>query len=149
MWKELLIKGLVIQFAYIIYIEIFAWIHAKRILAGFDPLRLGKAGNIWAKFMVSCATAWGMAIWWTHGAYMSNWYMLTVLGIIVFELGFLWFLFDLSLNLMRGLSAWYISTSNGKALDEWFNGDIIVQLLMKCLIMALGVAIIILSFKLM
>jgi hypothetical protein len=142
-------KALIIQGAYIVYIAIFAWIHSRRIMKGFDPLRLGKAGNIWAKFMVSCATAWGMAIWWTDGMYMSNWYMLAVVGIIIFELGFLWFLFDILLNLMRGLSALYISTTNGKALDVWFDGDIFLQLLFKFLIMALGIAIIILSFKLM
>jgi hypothetical protein len=143
------IKALIIQGAYIAYIEIFARIHASRILKGFDPLRLGKAGNIWAKFMVSCATAWGMAIWWTHGMFMSDWYMLTVLGIIIFELGFLWFLFDIRLNMRRGLSPWYISTSNGKALDEWFDGSILAQLVAKYLIMLLGITIIILSFKLM
>lgn len=143
------IKALIIQAAYILYIAIFAWVHSRRIMKGFDPLKLGKAGNIWAKFMVSCATAWGMAIWWTHGMYMSNWYMLAVVGIIIFELGFLWFLFDILLNLFRGLSPWYISTSNGKALDEWFDGSIFAQLVAKYLIMLLGISIIILSFKLM
>jgi len=138
-------KTLIILLSYTIYLLIFAYIHKTRIFKDLDPFKWGKAGNIWFKFIMSVATAFGLSIWNHNGVVPYPAGLLEMPGEVIFLLGYTWLIFDLFLNLLRGLDWNYISCSNGKALDEWFCDNWELQYLCKLGIMLVGILCVIIS----
>jgi len=139
-------RTLLILIAFTAGIEILALIHSKRILAGVDPFKWGKAGNLWFKFMMATAASFALSIWNHRGDVPYPAGLVEVPGEVIFLLGYLWTVFDPSLNLMRGKPCLYISDSNGKALDEWFAGRWQLQYINKAAVMIIGILLIIISW---
>ena len=130
---------------------IWAYIHKgwidKDAEAGKKQMepRLGKAGNIWAKFWLSVAFSFAVAIGIGITEVPGLIAIVFVVGLTIANLGYIWFAFDLLLNLWRGLSPLYVSKYNNKLLDEWFDGSFWMQFTAKLGIIAIGAIIIAVS----